>query len=486
MIARKINLVLVTVVVGSLFLAVSNQTQSNEPQSTQAVPSQAQSNQSQSNPDQATPAPKQVTYTHDVAPILYKNCVVCHRPNNIAPMSLMTYKETRPWASAIREAAVQRKMPPWHADPKVGDFINDPRLSDADIATLDAWARTGAKEGDPKDLPPAPVFGEGWHIKPDQIFTIPEFTVTGGEMDDYEYIYVPTKFAEDRWVQAAEVLPGDRRVVHHATVSVVAAADVADKEKENSASDAGVDKYHYRTGRVLHLRADAPVVDDGCNYPTGGGVPGESSGYLNIVPGIYLPGHLAETRPPGYALRVPAGSYLQFQIHYSNHTSDDVKDRTSIGLVFAKEPVKHEIAQYEIWNNLFLIPANDDNHKVTSCYTLPKDVIALAYTGHMHFRGKSMTTEAIYPDGRHEIILNVPHYDFRWQETYFLKHQFVMPKGTKLVTTAYFDNSSNNALNPDPSKSIRWGEPSDEEMMGFWLQFADPKDVSQKTAVAQK
>jgi mono/diheme cytochrome c family protein len=429
--------------------------------------------------------PKEVTYNRDVAPIFYKDCVKCHRPNDIAPMSLMTYKDALPWTRAIRLAVVQRKMPPWHADPKVGDFVNDPRLTDEEIATIDTWVRTGAREGNAKDLPPAPVFPEGWHIKPDLVLTIPEFTVTGASQDDYEYIYVPTNFTEDKWVQAAEVMPGDRRVVHHATVSVIAADKVAKKEEENSRADAGVDEYHYRTGKVLHLRADAPVVDDGCASPDGGGMPGKSSGYENVVPGIYLPGHLAETRPSGYALRIPAGAYLQFQVHYSNHTGEDVKDRTSIGLVFAKEPVKHEIAQYEIWNDLFLIPPNDDNHRVTSCYTVPKDVTVLAYTAHMHFRGKSMTTEAIYPDGHHEVILNVPHYDFRWQETYFLKNQFLLPKGTKLVTTAYFDNSLDNAQNPDPSKAVRWGEPSDEEMMGFWLQFADPKPVNEKAAVAQ-
>ena len=436
--------------------------------------------------DESSSPQKEVTYTRDVAPILNKNCVVCHRPNDIAPMSLLTYKDVQPWARPIRGSVVERKMPPWHADPGVGEFVNDARLSDADIATIDQWVRTGAKEGDPKDLPPAPVFQEGWHIKPDLVLAIPEFTIHAASQDDYEYIYVPTNFTEDRWVQAAEVMPGDKRVVHHATVSVIAADKVAKKEEEMSKSDAGVDKYHYRTGRVLHLRRDAPVVDDGCSSPEGGGIPGETSGYLNIVPGIYLPGHLAETRPSGYALRIPAGSYLQFQVHYSNRTGEDVKDRTSIGLVFAKEPVKHEIAQYEIWNNLFLIPPNDDSHRVTSCYTLPKDVTAVAYTAHMHFRGKSMKTEAIYPDGRHEVLLNVPHYDFRWQETYFLKKQFTLPKGTKLVTTAYFDNSLNNPQNPDPSKAIRWGEPSDEEMMGFWLQFADPKPVEEKAAVAHK
>jgi len=204
-------------------------------------------------------APKEVTFNRDVAPILFKNCVVCHRPNDIAPMSLMTYQDTRPWTRPIRDAVVTRKMPPWHADPKVGDFINDPRLTDAEIATIDSWVRTGAKEGDPKDLPPAPTFVEGWHIKPDVILTIPEFLVTAASMDDYEYIYVPTNFTEDKWIQAAEVLPGDRRVVHHATVSVIAASEVAKKEEENAKSDAGVDKYHYRTSKVLHIRKDAQL-----------------------------------------------------------------------------------------------------------------------------------------------------------------------------------------------------------------------------------
>jgi hypothetical protein len=318
------------------------------------------------------------------------------------------------------------------------------------------------------------------------VLTIPEFLVSKTAQDDYEYIYVPTNFTEDRWIQAAEVLPGDRRVVHHATVSVIDQSEVAKHLEEHSKNDAGEDKYHYRTGKVLHLRPDAPVIDDGCSAPDGGGIPGESSGYLNIVPAIYLPGHLAETRPPGYALRIPAGSSLQFQVHYSNHHGLDVKDRTSIGLVFAREPVKHEIGQYEIWNNMFLIPPNDDNHRVTSCFTLPKDVIAVAYTAHMHFRGKSMMTKAIYPDGREEVLLNVPHYDFRWQECYFLKKQFLLPKGTKLMTVAYFDNSKNNVQNPDPSKAVRWGEPSDEEMMGFWLQFADPQLVAEKSPVTRK
>jgi copper type II ascorbate-dependent monooxygenase-like protein len=429
----------------------------------------------------------EVTYYGDVAPILEKHCTGCHRPNDIAPMSLMTYDEVFPFARMIRENVIQRKMPPWHADPAFGEFDNDARLTDEEMATIDAWVKGGAKRGEPEPgahgsasrVPEAPALT--WHIKPDVIFTIPEFTVPRTAQDDYEYIYVPTNFKEDKWIQAAEVMPGDRRVVHHATVSVIDQSEVAKHLEQHRKADEGEDQYHYRTGKVLHLRPEAPVIDDGCAAPDGGGVPGTPSGYLNIVPAIYLPGHLGETRPPGYALRIPAGGYLQFQIHYSNHHGLDLKDRTSIGLVFAREAVQHEIGQYEIWNNMFLIPANDENHRVTSCFVLPKDVIAVAYTAHMHFRGKSMLTKAIYPDGREQVLLYVPHYDFRWQETYFLKKQFLLPKGTKLMTVAYFDNSKNNFQNPDPSKSIRWGEPSDEEMMGFWIQFADPATVSAST-----
>ena len=422
---------------------------------------------------------KQTTFTKDVAPILYRSCVQCHHPNDIAPMSLLTYKDARPWVEAIREAVVKRQMPPWHADPHVGEFINDPRLSDAEIATIEAWAKSGAKEGDPKDLPPAPVFKDGWHIKPDLVISIPDTTVPAAGQDEYDYIYVPTNFTEDRWVQAAEVLPGDRRVVHHATVSVVTAEKMEKARKRLASAAENKDKYRYRTGKVNHLRPEVPVVDDGCSSPEGGALPGEGKDLVNHVPAIYLPGHLAEVRPAGYALRIPKGSYLKFQVHYHNSLGKEVTDRTSIGLVFAKEPVKYEVAQYEIWNNMFLIPAGDSNHRVTSCYTLPKDVMAVAYTAHMHYRGKSMETEAIYPDGRRELLFRVPKYDFRWQETYFLKHQFLLPKGTKLVTTAYFDNSPNNPLNPDPTKAIRWGEPSDEEMMGFWLAYADVAPVNQ-------
>src|SRR5215510_9111429 len=215
----------------------------------------------------------EVTYSKDVAPILQRHCVACHRPNDIAPMSLMTYDEVLPFARMIRESVVQRKMPPWHADPAFGEFNNDARLTDQEIATIDAWVKAGAKRGEAASgthgsasaLPESRALG--WHIKPDVVFTIPEFVVPRTAQDDYEYIYVPTNFKEDKWIQAAEVLPGDRRVVHHATVSVIDGAEFAKHHTGPAKENAGIDDYHYRTGKVLHLRPLAPILDDGCAAP---------------------------------------------------------------------------------------------------------------------------------------------------------------------------------------------------------------------------
>jgi hypothetical protein len=427
---------------------------------------------------------KEVTFSKDVAPILFKSCVKYHRENDMAPMSFTTYKEARIWAGAIQDAVVKRRMPPWHADPAVGEFRDDPRLSDADIATLVEWAKTGAKEGNPKDQPPLPEFSSGWHLQPDVILNIPETAVSSAMHDDYQYFYIPTNFTEDRWVQAAEILPGARAVVHHAGVMVV---DEARAKQHMQTRDAAQEtKYRYRTGSVWHSKLDAPVVDDACAIPENSGpFADDAIGYWSVQPAIYLPGHGPEIRPPGYALKIPKGSYLEVDVHYSNHSGKDTKDQTKIGLVFVREPVHYEVQQYEMWNNFFLIPANDDNHRVTACSTLTKDVLALSYTAHMHFRGKSMRTEALFPDGRRELLFNVPHYNFRWQQIYFLKKPLLLPKGTQLIVTAYFDNSKNNPLNPDPSKILRWGEPSREEMMGFWLQAADPRDLTKPAPPSQ-
>lgn len=434
---------------------------------------------------QEKPAP---TYTKDVVPILYQHCVLCHHPNDIAPMSLMNYKEVRPWAKAIREKVVQRIMPPWYGDPQSRDFSNDPRLTDKQIETIRQWVEDGAPEGDPGDLPPALTFQQGWHIRPDIVFSIPEHLVPAGQQDDYQVIFVATNFAEDRWFQATEVLPGDRRVVHHVNVNVLTAEEV--KKRLERAAKPGPrkgegDGFHFTTGTVSHIKLEAPVVDDGCSSPDGGALPGKPAGDWSVQPGIYLPGHLPEVQPPGYAIKIPKGSYLMFDIHYNNRLAEDVRDRTSIGLVVAKERRKGEVGLLDIENELFLIHPDSPDHKVTACYTLDRDVLAIAMTAHMHFRGKSMKTEAFYADGHSEVLLNVPKYDFRWQQTYVLLKQRFLPKGTRLFVTAEFDNSVNNPLNPDHTRTIRWGEPSDEEMMAFWLQYAEPERETATRKVAQ-
>src|SRR5258708_25629708 len=215
----------------------------------------------------------EITYNKDSAPILRRSCIACHRPNDIAPMSLMTYDEVLPFARIMREAVVQRKMPPWHADPAFGEFSNDGRFSDGEIATIGAWVKNGTKRGEPGASSAAPALAQGWHIKPDVVLTVPEFVVTQATQDDYDYIYAPTHFTEDKWIQAAEVLPGDRRVVHHATGAVIDQAEVAKHLERHAKDDEGGGQYHYRAGKVLHLRPDAPVIDDGCAAPDGGGAP---------------------------------------------------------------------------------------------------------------------------------------------------------------------------------------------------------------------
>ena len=422
------------------------------------------------------------TYHRDVAPILNRHCVVCHRPNDIGPMSLETYQEARPWAAAIREAVATRAMPPWHGDPQSHQFSNDPRLTDAEIATLISWTKTGAKEGPEVKQPASAPLPSGWHIRPDVVLTFPEEQqVPASAQDEYEYIHVPTHFTEDKWVQVAEVLPGNRRIVHHATVSVW--DEPAAPQPDATAPAVKPVEYRYRTGKVNHIRPEIPVADDGCATPTGGDWP-DNVVKPGIFVAIFLPGHVPEVRPDGYAIRIPKDAILEVQIHYSNRTGQAMTDRTSIGLTFAKAPVSQPVEQFEIWNNLFALPPGDADHRVTSCYTLDRDVLALAYTAHMHFRGKSFQTEARFPGGRTEILFSVPHYDFHWQETYMLTRPRLLPKGTLLRSTATFDNSANNPLNPDPTKLIRWGEPSTEEMMGFWLAFTKPPAASVQSAAA--
>lgn len=425
------------------------------------------------------------TFSRDVAPILYKHCAACHHSNDIAPMSLISYKEVKPWAASIKEAVLTRKMPPWKADPHFGKWSNDPSLSEAEIATLAAWADGGKLEGDPKDLPAVPVFADGWRAgKPDAIIAIPKFTLSAKGPDEYAYITVPTNFVEDRWVVAAELRPGNRKIVHHAHVFVLDEDAPKPAAKPDPAQQYG--KWlRVKEGTLSFIRPEAPVIDDGCARDDNAVFPGAKQNDLGNLLSSYLPGRAPDVYPEGTARLVRAGSKLNFQIHYSRSTGKAEIDETSVGLTFAKAPPKTVARRIDLSNHMFMIPANASNHEVTECHTFQKDMYITSLTPHMHLRGKSMRIAVTYPDGREQTLLNVPEYNFNWQITYRAADPIFIPKGARLRIIAHFDNSRNNPLNPDSTKPVRWGSASETEMMDGWIEYVDanPAPPSQRTAL---
>jgi mono/diheme cytochrome c family protein len=427
---------------------------------------------------------KDVTFNKDVAPIFYKNCAECHRSNDIAPMPLMTYKDARAWARSIKEKVVKREMPPWSPDPKYGEFTNDHRLAQKDIDTIVAWVDQGAKEGNAKDLLPTPEFTstDGWRLgKPDVVFDIgQEFTVNANTPDTIQSFIVPTNFKEDKWVTAAEILPGNRKVVHH-VIAFIQTPEMIEqfKKGEGRARALMQSNVFYREGTLLKVKADAPVIDDGCGAPNGGSAfkrpgAGEGGDAFGLFLAGYAPGKGIDVFPPGTAKKVPAGSMLVFQMHYSSYGGkfEGIQgDRTRLGLHFTSKPPERSLKTVGIQNHYFKLPAGDGNHEVTACYTFDADVSLTSYMPHMHLRGKDMKYDVIYPDGRQETLLWVPKFSFNWQTMYYLKKPVSIPKGTKLIVTAHFDNSDKNKYNPDPAKTIRWGDPTYEEMMIGWMEY---------------
>ena len=416
-----------------------------------------------------------VTFTRDVAPILYRRCVGCHHTGDIAPMSLITYQEAKPWAASIKESVLTRKMPPWKADPHYGKWSNNPSLSDAEIATLVKWADSGKAEGDPKALPTAPVFNDGWHAgKPDMVITIPTFKLAAKGLDENININVPTNFTEDVWITAAELRPGNRKIVHHAHAFVL--EDTASKPKGMPSTKNPAVEYtrwlQLHEGTLSFIRPDAPVINDGCVVDDNGDFPGSTQNDLGSLLSSYLPGRAPDVYPAGTARRIAAGSKINFQIHYSRSGKDEI-DETAVGIWIAKEPPKQVARRIDLHNHMFRIPSGASNHEVTECHTFQKDLYITSLTPHMHFRGKDMKIDAMYPDGRRETLLYVPAYNFNWQITYRSAQPIFLPKGTRVSVLAHFDNSANNKMNPDPAAVVRWGTASENEMMDGWIEYVD-------------
>jgi hypothetical protein len=393
-----------------------------------------------------------VTFTKDVAPIIQKNCTVCHRPGEVAPMSFTNYKETRPWAKAIREKVVSRAMPPWFADPAHGEFSNDPRLSQKEIDTISAWVDGGAKEGSPLDMPPNPKYTEGWQIgKPDAVFPMTvEYSVPAEGTIPYKYFAVPTNFTEDKYVQFAEIRQGNRRIVHHVIVTV-RYPEYGNLPKAGELNPSEV-------GAARRSSGDRPADSDGRLI---GWAPGEAPLILR----------------PGQAKLVKKGSVLIFQVHYVTN-GEPGTDRTSVGLIFAKEPVEKRVITAGASQSNFAIPPGDPNYEVKSEFTFKEDSHIDSLHPHMHVRGKDFKYTLIYPDGTSKVLLSVPKWDFNWQLTYVFKEEVPAPKGSKLVAVAHYDNSLNNKFNPDPTKEVRWGSQTWEEMMIGYLDYTlDKQDL---------
>ncbi len=371
----------------------------------------------------------------DIQPILRNRCQECHRAGEIGPMPLGSYAQVRPWAKAIKEAVLSKKMPPWFADPRYGKFANDLSLNSKEIAALVGWVDAGAPEGisgpaSKADLPEK--WPGGWRIsKPDAVFQLPQpVAIPSSGTLNYMYFAVPTGFTEDRWVESVEVRPSNRAVVHHAIILVQA-------------------------------------------YEGGGG----------FLAG-YAPGAVPQRWKPGQARLIRAGSNLIFQMHYTTNGKRS-SDRTQVGLIFARQPVTQRIVAGQSVNHTFEIPPGDANYKVEATSLIDEPALLVGLRPHMHVRGKSFEYRAVYPDGRQEILLRVPKYDFNWQPYYYLSTPLKLPTGTRIECVAHFDNSVNNAFNPDPKVPVHWGDQSWDEMMIGWFDLAVPVNPARVVSISR-
>lgn len=381
-------------------------------------------------PDEKSP----VTYTGHVAKILNDRCVNCHRPGEIGPFSLTSYDEAVGWAEMIAEVTSDNRMPPWHANPAHGKFRNDTRLSDAEKKTIQDWVSHGAPQGDPQLLPEPPKFTDGWQIgEPDLVVYMsdkPMQVPAKGEVR-YQYYQVDPGFKEDKWVVAAECRPGNRAVVHHIILGLA----------QGNGRGRNVGEVHSEW-----LTATAP-------------------GARPLLLG------------DGHAKLIPAGSKLVFQMHYTpNGTA--TTDRSCVGLKFCDaKDVKHQVGTDKAAFQGLRIPAGEANYKVDAIHPFNRDMNLLAMFPHMHLRGKAFRYTAIYPDGKEEILLDIPRYDFAWQNAYEFATPKLMPRGSKIRCEAVYDNSKDNLANPDPTSVVRWGDQTWEEMMiGFVNYSLAPSD----------
>lgn len=399
------------------------------------------------------------TYYREVAPILQKHCQSCHRAGQIAPLPFETYPQASRYASAIVAAVQAHTMPPWFADPCCGHFSNDPTLTADEIHTLTAWIDAHTPAGNAADAPPPVTWARGWSIdQPDLVLTMPQPIHLAAHGDiPYQYVIIPTHFAEDRWVRMSEIRPGNRSVVHHAVAYIrepgskwLRGAPVGKAFSADDLTDPAQKRDAMWTDSDLLL--------------------------------VYAPGSLPDQWPDGFAKLVPKGSDIVLQMHYAVHGAHGpLEDQTSLGLVFSKVPPAKRVLTLQLTNDHFSIPPGDPDYRAEVQGTIPNDALLLSFFPHMHLRGKSFEYNIVEPHGRVRTLLKIPHYNFFWQLSYRLQTPILLKAGTHLQAVATFDNSPNNSHNPDPTATVTWGEQTWAEMMvGFFDVAVDPSVDKQR------
>ena len=387
--------------------------------------------------------PEKVTYTRDVAPILNTNCVSCHRPGEVAPFSLMTFTDAAKHAKQLAKVTDRQLMPPWKAEPGFGHFKDERRLTDSEIALLDAWAKAGAPEGDAADLPPSPKFKEGWALgEPDMVVTMAKpFTIAASGRDVYRGFVIPLNLPEDKYVIGFEFKPGATSVLHHALFFL----------DDNGAA----------------RKLEAASKDGLPGYKSGGGPGFRPSGGM----GGWAPGATPFFLPEGVGRPVHKGADLIFQVHYHPDGKEHT-DVSKVAIYFAKKPIVKQAISWPLMNNQIDIPANDSHYVRSATVTAPVDVTLFGVTPHMHLVGKEMKVIATKPDGEVVPLIWVKDWDFRWQDQYQYVNPIKLPKGTVVSMEAVYDNSTNNMDNPNsPPARVRRGEQTTDEMCICFLQM---------------
>jgi hypothetical protein len=395
------------------------------------------------------------TFYRDIVPILQDHCQSCHRPGEVAPMPLVTYEQTRPWAPAIAKAVQSKMMPPWFADPRFGHFLNDPSLTELQVETVLAWVKAGTPAGSPRDAPAPRQWDQGWNIaRPDVVLQMPQ-PVNIPPHGDVEYTYeiVPTHFSRDQWVQMAQVHPSAPRYVHHAVVYI--------RPPDST----------WLRHAPLGIPFTASTLSDSQDRR-------DAHGTTSDLLLVYAPGSSADRWPDGMAKFVPAGSDIVFQIHYTTNGQAG-QDQTSIGLVFAKAPPTQRVITLQLNDHAFIIPPGADNFRVEAQGTLPNDATLLSLFPHMHLRGKRFEYDIVRPDGSLEPLLRV-NYHFHWQLSYRLAEPRLLKAGAKLRAVAWYDNSPNNPHNPDPTATVMWGDQTYQEMMVGFFDVAVPAKMDKE------